>query len=58
MTQLARFPGPDDLDKLCKQSPIEDRALLQRIWFLASASYLIRLDVGDNVAEDVADNGT
>lgn len=58
MTQLAHFPGPDDLDKLCKQSPIADRALLQRIWFLASASYLIRLDIGDNVAEDVADNGT
>jgi hypothetical protein len=40
----------------CKQSPIEDRALLQWIWFLVLTSYLARLDVGDDVAEDVADN--
>jgi hypothetical protein len=44
--------------KLCKQSPIEDRALLRWIWRLVLASYLARLDVGDNVAEDVANNGT
>ena len=58
MTPLARFSGPDDLDKPCKQSPILDRALLWWIWFLAFASYLTRLDVGDNVAEDVTDNRT
>jgi hypothetical protein len=42
----------------CKQSPIEDRALLRWIWFLAPVSYLARLDVGDDVAENVADNRT
>ena len=42
----------------CKQSPILDRALLRWIWFLALASYLARLDVGHDVAEDVADNRT
>ncbi len=42
----------------CKQSPIEDRALLRWIWFLVLASYLARLDISDDVAEDVADNRT
>ena len=40
----------------CKQSPILDRALLW-IWFLVLASYLARLDVGDDVAEDVSNDG-
>ena len=38
----------------CKQSPIEDRALLRWIWFLVLVSYLVPLDIGDDVAEDVA----
>ena len=50
MTQMA-------LMNPCKQSPIEDRALLRWIWFLVLASYPARLDVVDNVAEDVADDG-
>jgi len=41
---------------LCKQSPILDRALLRWIWFLVLTSYLARLNVGDDVTEDVADN--
>jgi len=41
----------------CKQSPIEDRALLWWIWFLVLVSYAARLDVVDNVAEDVANDG-
>jgi hypothetical protein len=48
---------PDGLDESIQQSPIiEDRALLQWIWFLVLVSYLARLDIGDDVAEDVADN--
>jgi hypothetical protein len=41
----------------CEQSPIEDRALLWWIWFLVLASYLARLDVGDNIAKDVPNDG-
>jgi hypothetical protein len=45
------------LMNLCQQSPIiEDRALLRWIWFLVLVSYLARLDIGDDVTEDVADN--
>ena len=48
---------PDGLDESIQQSPIiEDRALLRWIWFLVLASYLARLDVADNVAEDVTNN--
>jgi hypothetical protein len=54
----ARAVSPDGLDNPCKQSPIEDRALLRWIWLLVLASYLARLDVGDDVAKDVADNRT
>jgi hypothetical protein len=42
----------------CKQSPIEDRALQRWIWFLVLANYLARLDVGDDVAEDIANSRT
>jgi hypothetical protein len=56
LTQLAASQVQMALMNPCKQSPILDRALLRWIWFLVLASCLVWLDVGDDVAEDVADN--